>query len=121
MRTDLLARLACPLCRDAGLRLERARLDGSEITAGEIVCERCGTGFAIEDGIPVLIAPALRGHVGEHADLEVRHKRQQMAFYDARGTSDFEVTRPWGRGRVYDFLIRHKFQPAIAPIAPGPA
>jgi len=43
----LLAQLACPVCFGA-LRMERA---------GErIVCEGCGRGYPVIDGIPVLIA-----------------------------------------------------------------
>ena len=44
----------------------------------------------------------------------LRHKRQQMAFYDAHGASEFEVYRPAGCGRVYEYLLREKFRRAVA-------
>jgi len=112
MREELLASLACPLCREQTLRLSQAHAARGEIEAGEIACRRCSTRFPITDSIPVMIPPALRAE-GADEEAGLRHKRQQMAFYDAHGASEFEVCRPAGCGRVYEYLLREKFRRAV--------
>lgn len=60
MRRELLPLLACPSCRDAGLRLE-VGCDGDEetIRAGKLSCKECARIFPVEDGVAVLL---LEGH-----------------------------------------------------------
>lgn len=37
-------------------------------------------------------------------------KQIQRSFFDNIGLSDFEITRPYGAGRLYEFLIDYKMQ-----------
>lgn len=60
MRPDLLDILACPLCKGA-LRLAIAREDDGEIVTGTLACAACDEAYPIEDGIPDLLPPDLRG------------------------------------------------------------
>jgi SAM-dependent methyltransferase len=39
---------------------------------------------------------------------------QQRHFYDEECDPEFEITRPHGCGRLYDFLIEHKFRTGLA-------
>lgn len=60
MRPDLLDILACPLCKGA-LTLAVEREDDGEIVAGTLACAACDEAYPIEDGIPDLLPPDLRG------------------------------------------------------------
>jgi len=51
MHTSLLAVLCCP---DCGGTLRPAADRGAEIEEGELRCEGCGEGYAVEGGIPIL-------------------------------------------------------------------
>lgn len=115
MREALLEALACPLCRTQELRVRDAGLSAGEIATGALLCDHCSVRFPITHGIPVMIPPALRD-AGADGEAGLSHKRQQMAFYDAQGASEFEVSRPAGCGRVYDYLLREKFRRAMTPL-----
>ena len=60
MRPDLLDILACPLCKGA-LTLAVACEEEGEIVAGTLACTACDEAYPIEDGIPDLLPPDLRG------------------------------------------------------------
>lgn len=64
MNRELVAILACPVCRG------RLRFDGegphaatpaAELTAGTLVCTACGEKYAVKDGVPDLLLPKYRG------------------------------------------------------------
>lgn len=67
-------------------------------TFGE--CHVCHRKHRILDGIPILI-PADGG-------LD-RHKLQQAIAHDVADDRDFEIERPHGTPRFYDWLLRFKF------------
>ncbi len=60
MKESLLEILCCPLDKSP-LELEDAEYDGDEIVAGTLVCTECGEQYPIEDGIPNLLPPDMRG------------------------------------------------------------
>jgi ubiquinone/menaquinone biosynthesis C-methylase UbiE len=81
----------------------------------------CHRTFPIVDGIPVLvvdIAAADRDELG-HARADGAHKRSQAEHFDHEVVEEFEVTRPRGTPRLYEFLIREKLRRATSPIGPG--
>lgn len=41
-------------------------------------------------------------------------RSQQRHFYDEECEPEFEITRPHGCGRLYEFLIEHKFRTGVA-------
>ncbi|MDF2957238.1 MAG: RNA methyltransferase activator Trm112/YbaR [Candidatus Alkanophagales archaeon MCA70_species_1] len=52
--------LACPLCK-GDLELEVEEEDSDEIIKGALLCRNCNERYPIEDGIPDLRPPELRG------------------------------------------------------------
>ena len=59
MRYDLMAFLACPLCK-GGLALAATREEGGEVIDGALQCATCNETYPIADGIPNLLPPDLR-------------------------------------------------------------
>ena len=65
MRHDLLAILACPVCKGA-LTLEAETIalagapDAGEVLTGTLTCPACPEVYPISDGIPNLLPPDLR-------------------------------------------------------------
>ena len=65
MNTDLLAILACPVCKGA-LTLDAATIapagapDAGEVLSGALTCAACNQVYPIADGIPNLLPPDLR-------------------------------------------------------------
>ncbi len=62
MRMELLEILVCPLCRGE-LELAATKRDGDEIVEGSLTCQAqdCGERYPIEDTIPNMLPPGLRG------------------------------------------------------------
>jgi uncharacterized protein YbaR (Trm112 family) len=60
MRPDLTAILVCPLCK-GDLVLSVLREEGGEILEGTLSCAACNETYPIEDGIPNMLPPDLRG------------------------------------------------------------
>ena len=87
MRKELLPLVACPSCRDVGLRLEDGfEGDQDTIESGKLSCEECARVFPIEDGVPILL-------------LEKHSKGVQQAFsnqWRLRMNGSFE-----GSGQIY--------------------
>src|SRR5262245_28756048 len=49
-------------------------------------------------------------------DLSLAERISQRHYYDEACNPEFEVTRPHGCGRLYQFLINHKFQTGFAAL-----
>lgn len=45
------------------------------------------------------------------------HKRQQMAYYDEECDAEFEITRPHGTARLYQWLLGEKFRRGVQSIS----
>jgi SAM-dependent methyltransferase/uncharacterized protein YbaR (Trm112 family) len=106
--------LACPVCR------------GSLMPESQTFrCSTCDRTYPLVDGIPILV-PDLDATVHEHTEThelghggrepDGRHKATQAAYFDKADAEEFEITRPYGTPRLYEFLISEKFRRAIAPI-----
>jgi len=55
-----------------------------ELESGDLRCVSCGACYRVEDGIAVMLPPALRSCEEEEASAEVQHKRSEMAARDAQ-------------------------------------
>ena len=60
MKRDLMDILCCPLDKHE-LDLEVDEEDDDEVLEGRLVCTECGEVYPIEDGIPNLLPPDMRG------------------------------------------------------------
>ena len=60
MRIELMEILVCPMCRD-DLDLTVTEQDGEEIVAGSLRCKGCQEEYPIQDTIPNMLPPSLRG------------------------------------------------------------
>ena len=60
MRRDLMDILVCPVCKER-LELVVEREEDGEIITGTLTSAACSTTYPIEDGIPNLLSPDLRG------------------------------------------------------------
>jgi len=59
MRRDLMGILACPVCKGP-LTLTVEKEQEGEVVTGAVVCAACKETYAIQEGIPNLLPPALR-------------------------------------------------------------
>ena len=60
VRRDLMDILVCPVCKGA-LDLTIAKEEDDEIVEGSLKCRVCEEAYPIEDAIPNMLPPALRG------------------------------------------------------------
>ena len=60
MKRNLMDLLVCPICR-GGLYLTVESETEAEVTKGTLTCRKCKTTFPVDDGIPNLLPPQLRG------------------------------------------------------------
>ena len=60
MRRELMDILACPLCKGP-LELTVQEEDEKEVLKGSLYCGSCAQLYPIEDAIPNLLPPELRG------------------------------------------------------------
>ena len=60
MKRDLMDILVCPLCKGE-LTLTVDKEEDGEIVEGSLHCAACDETYPIEDSIPNLLPPALRG------------------------------------------------------------
>jgi ubiquinone/menaquinone biosynthesis C-methylase UbiE/uncharacterized protein YbaR (Trm112 family) len=97
---DLIDLLACPVCR--GSLALRGGPDGLE-------CEACRARYTVDAGVPILLAP---DRDGAGAGLS-RHKKTQIAFFDADPADDFGVTRPRGAPALHGWLFGEKFRRSV--------
>lgn len=78
---------ACPACR-------------AELPE-DLLCSSCDSAVEVRDGIPVFIA------------VTTDQKAEQAAFFDEATDEEFEIERPRGQPRFYEWLLRWKFQRAV--------
>jgi glycosyltransferase involved in cell wall biosynthesis/uncharacterized protein YbaR (Trm112 family) len=90
---DIVALAVCPECR--------GRLDWN---AERPACAVCNTHFDVVDGIPVLLPTSAQG------DAE---KAEQIEHFDAIDDPEFEIERPRGAPRLYDWLLKEKFRRSV--------
>lgn len=93
MRAPATPPFACPVCR-ASLDTDAWR------------CTSCGTRYACDDGIPILLPPDA---------LEDEYKRRQVEHFDA-SAAEYEITRPFAGPGFHRWLLEEKFRLAIAGI-----
>ena len=60
MKPELMEILACPVCKGT-LDLTISKEEEGEIVEGTLRCESCDETYPIEDTIPNLLPPELRG------------------------------------------------------------
>ena len=60
MKKDLMEILACPVCKGE-LELTVENEEGDEIIKGRLVCHKCDETYPIDDAIPNLLPPQMRG------------------------------------------------------------
>ncbi len=104
---DLIALLACPACREGGLR-------GFRSAAGRLVCDICAAEYEVRDGVPILLPPGTVYEAG-HDELEHLHdhKRGQAAYYDRGVAEEFEIERPHGAPAAYRWTLEEKFRRSV--------
>jgi uncharacterized protein YbaR (Trm112 family) len=60
MNRELMEILVCPVCKgELELRVEAE--EGDEVVQGALLCARCAETYPIQDSIPNLLPPNLRG------------------------------------------------------------
>jgi len=60
LKKDLMEILACPVCKgELELRVEVE--EGDEVITGALVCSQCPETYPIDDEIPNMLPPAMRG------------------------------------------------------------
>ena len=60
MKRELMDILACPVCKGS-LELEVTKEENDEVIEGTLRCASCGQTYPIEDTIPNLLPPEIRG------------------------------------------------------------
>jgi uncharacterized protein YbaR (Trm112 family) len=60
MKKDLMEILACPVCKGP-LELQVEEEQEDEVVRGALICRKCDESYPIEDSIPNLLPPDLRG------------------------------------------------------------
>ena len=61
MKTELMEILACPVCKGK-LELEVQEEAEGEVVTGCLSCATCNLSYPINDGIPNMLPPELRGN-----------------------------------------------------------
>jgi SAM-dependent methyltransferase len=87
------AAVRCPACR--------APLN---CLADSAECTGCEASYAFVDGIPVLVSAMADAH------------KQAQAAYTDRVDTEFEVTRPHGTPRLYQWLLAEKYRRSVSAI-----
>ena len=92
--------LRCPTCRAAELAP-----DGSGIRCGS-----CATGYAVEEGVPVLLPDTS----ATASEAERRHKESQRQFFDEEEDPVWELSRPHGAPALYGRLMLEKLERSLS-------
>jgi len=90
----LIDRLMCPAC-DGGTVREKH---------DELECADCGHRYDVVESIPILLPPVLSGD---------DKKSVQIQYYREEVDPEFELNRPHGAGRVYQYLMDYKINKAL--------
>ncbi len=142
MQSDSLEILVCPVCRGA-LQLTAAanaaaNVDVAPITTtiadGELRCTGCGERYAIEAGIPIMLAPTLPGHASKVAEARGWVAlAQDEAWYEPDPTVDLALpfvveqlgwpaaaASNWlGAAHSFRHLLAHYIQPGMRVLEIG--
>ena len=60
LKKDLMDILACPVCKSE-LELKVKTEEGDEVIQGSLICHKCDEIYPIDDAIPNLLPPEMRG------------------------------------------------------------
>ena len=60
LKKDLMDILACPVCKSE-LELKVETEEGDEVIQGSLICHKCHEIYPIDDAIPNLLPPEMRG------------------------------------------------------------
>ena len=60
MKKELMDILACPVCKGE-LELRVDSEEGNEVITGALLCHQCDETYPIDDAIPNLLPPDMRG------------------------------------------------------------
>lgn len=115
MRLSLAEKLRCPDCHShhpLSLRVEAQ--EGERVIQGELNCPSCGKSYPIQDRIPILL-PSFQQEGDRDPDrsAEIARKQNQINYFNSVGTSELEINRPHGLGRVYKYLLDTKFDSVV--------
>lgn len=69
-------------------------------------CQNCDAAYSVVSGIPLLLAAQPDGK-----------KEQQAAFFDESLDDEFELERPFGAPRLYQWLMAEKFHRSVADVS----
>lgn len=108
MKPQMLEILRCPMCKQSQLTLLVEEAKDEAIIAGHIECPCCHTRYEIKEGIPIFLVPETVSQGEESAQ-----RLTQIAYFDEECNEEFEIHRPHGCGRLYDFLLRWKFHNSV--------
>ena len=60
LKKELMDILACPVCKSE-LELKVETEEGEEVIQGSLICHKCDEIYPIDDAIPNLLPPEMRG------------------------------------------------------------
>ena len=60
LKKELMDILACPVCKSE-LELKVETEEGDEVIQGSLICHKCDEIYPIDDAIPNLLPPEMRG------------------------------------------------------------
>ncbi|MPZ21992.1 MAG: methyltransferase domain-containing protein [Dehalococcoidia bacterium] len=96
--------LGCPLHPDRHLAL-----------AGDaLACPECRTEYAVNDGIPILLAGPAHD---THDELD-HHKLGQASYFDRAAGIEFEINRPHDTPALYRWLMEEKLRQSVDRLPP---
>lgn len=112
MRDELLTLLTCPVCQDGDLLGLAGRPTDATLT-----CSSCDAKYPVRGGVPILL-PSDCDLSGVHDELDHihAHKHRQAGYFDHAVAEEFEIVRPHGTPRVYQWMLERKLDRAVAHV-----
>lgn len=95
--------LVCPSCQGS-LQWSRE----------SVACEDCARGFLVVDDVPVLVQDDEGSGAASVAGQSLKYR--QAGFFDHETDAEFEITRPRGAGRLYEWLMEDKFRRSVSAL-----